>query len=522
MNSHVNPPALEGVQVTEFIRETSVSTTWRGHQDSLDRAVFICSLNEDAATERDRFRSIARAIAKIKHPNIIHVFDVLDDASGRPCIVFEAVEGSSLQQIVGNGKHLPAAQSCDIALSLASALSATWDAASLVHRNLKPLNVTLTHEGTIKLIEFASAFLATPEGVAEAARSEELVGTPSYMSPEQITSGTDIDFRSDIYAIGALLYRFITGVAPFNDYQDPDQIMRCQLEMTLPSPRALNPKCPPALEAVIARCMMKRPEDRYASYAELIADLTKVKSGASFGDIALPAAPALSTVSVLPPPAPKPVVAKDASRPGSAANPQAATPRKSVSPALSISLYAVLVIGLLVFGAARWNVSEPATTPVSLGPLQPAVAFVQNLLKPVNSPVAVPEEDVPSTPTATEQADSEPQPSTASTTEPATEVAVSVRPDIAPEEPRPATAALTADDVDRTLNDAALALRTGNSPTGLAPTPNHTGARRISCCSCRRSTTSADAAFSSCTWTRRFSSAGSRPRRAASPRASWR
>jgi tetratricopeptide (TPR) repeat protein len=227
----------------------------------------------------------ARAAARLNHPNIAAVYDVLE-VEGSGHIVMEYVEGETLAARIERAP-LPLEEVQGIALQLADALSEAH-ARGVVHRDLKPANILLTHGGRVKVLDFGLAktlVLLDPGGGTDSTLAIEtlasqvsLIGTPAYMAPEQVLQ-QNVDQRTDVYGFGVVLYEMLARRRPF---QEPD-LMRLALAIlaTPPMPpAAIDPAVPPALSALVMRAMAKKPEDRYGSIADLRADLSRAAAPA--------------------------------------------------------------------------------------------------------------------------------------------------------------------------------------------------------------------------------------------------
>jgi tRNA A-37 threonylcarbamoyl transferase component Bud32 len=225
------------------------------------------------ASFRRRFQREAQAVAAITHPNVARFLDLV---VGDPTfLVMEYVQGPTLAARIREMKRIPVERAVPIAVRLCWALRAAH-AVGVIHRDLKPANVVLTadveHDELPKLIDFGLAKLtptASEGGRANSSltQSGQLVGTPQYMSPEQI-AGKNVDPRSDIYALGCVLYEMLTGRAPFAG-DDDFQILYKQVNEPTEPLRRYAPEVPPALEAVVMRALAKRPEDRFGTMPEL-------------------------------------------------------------------------------------------------------------------------------------------------------------------------------------------------------------------------------------------------------------
>lgn len=238
------------------------------------------SLNEAIV---GRFFNEARATTLIKHPGIVEVFDFGRHASGSAYIVMEFLEGESLTARIRRAAPLPAADVVAIGRQIASALGAAHDK-GIVHRDLKPDNLFLVPDyeaaggARVKVLDFGIAKLAVGGDVKT--RTGALIGTPMYMSPEQCRDTGDVDLRTDVYALGCILFEAACGRTPFLQEGVVGLISAHVLDDP-PRPRSLIPSVPVELEETILRALAKRREDRQASMHQLKAELDGVLGGRS-------------------------------------------------------------------------------------------------------------------------------------------------------------------------------------------------------------------------------------------------
>jgi WD40 repeat protein/tRNA A-37 threonylcarbamoyl transferase component Bud32 len=217
--------------------------------------------------ERARFQTEAEAVARLQHPNIVQIYEV-GEQDGRPFFSLEFCAGGSLEQKLA-GTPLPPKEAARLAETLARAMHAAHEA-GVVHRDLKPANVLLAKDGTPKITDFG---LAKKLGEAGQTATGAVMGTPSYMAPEQAGGRSeDIGPRTDVYALGALLYEMLTGRPPFRAATPLDTILQVIAEEPVPV-RHLQPKVPPDLETICLKCLRKEPGQRYHSAAALARDL---------------------------------------------------------------------------------------------------------------------------------------------------------------------------------------------------------------------------------------------------------
>ncbi|HEY9283124.1 MAG TPA: tetratricopeptide repeat protein, partial [Pyrinomonadaceae bacterium] len=264
-----------------------------------------------------RFLREARSISQLSHPNIATVFDYGETDAGRPFIVMELVEGRELGDLLREG-GLTLGRAVEIVREVASAL-AEAHLRGVVHRDVKPSNVVVNSRGAVKVLDFGLAKLvsegqhaaSTPEAetlMKFRTRSDLLVGTPLYLSPEQ-AKGVEVDPRSDLFALGALLYECVTGQPAFSG-ATVMEIAAQIIHVDPPVPSSVNPDVPAELDRVTLKALAKRPEDRYQSAGEMIEDLRRVGvllAGGDAGHVAaLPNSPAARTVAMAPRPATEP------------------------------------------------------------------------------------------------------------------------------------------------------------------------------------------------------------------------
>lgn len=249
---------------------------YAAHQISLDRPAALKILAESFARNTDfvvGFIKEARAAAKLNHPNIVQAYAVGDD-NGVFYFAMEHINGETMKSILDREKVIPVEKAIDIVRQIAEALEYAWQEEKLVHRDIKPDNIMLTSNGRAKLADLGLAKVGNDPSKTD---GEEVMGTPQYISPEQLT-GEELDNRTDIYCLGATFYQFLTGRFPYEG-ATALEIARQHLEGTLIPPNKVNPAIPEAVSHVVEKMMAKNPDDRYQSAGQLAEDLNLIKRG---------------------------------------------------------------------------------------------------------------------------------------------------------------------------------------------------------------------------------------------------
>lgn len=323
-------------RVVEQVGRGGMATVYKAHQASLARYVALKVLPAYLAEDEgfaERFRSEAVTIAKLRHPNILQVFDHGDE-NGVRYIVSEFVDGGTLADQIG--APLPVDYVVQMLRPVASALDYAH-ARDVVHRDVKPSNVLLARDGTAVLSDFGLAKMMT--GAApRLTRTGAVVGTPEYMSPEQ-AMGEDAGAASDRYALAVIAYEMLTGSVPFSA-DTPLATLLAHVHKPLPLPRERNAQVSPAVEAALLKGLAREPAERYASSRELI-DALAAAGGQPSAAAAIPA-------GVMPPPEPF----APATTPVSVTTPAAPVAAPSRGPDRRLVAVAAVILVLLLAGLA--------------------------------------------------------------------------------------------------------------------------------------------------------------------------
>jgi serine/threonine-protein kinase len=321
----------------------------------LDRDVAVKVLLPQFASDPinvERFRREAQAAAGLNHPHIVAVYD-WGEEDGTSFIVMEYVAGQTLREILQSYGPLNPMDAARIAAEIADALSFAHSH-GVVHRDVKPGNVLVTPQGQVKVTDFGIARADTSEPLT---KSGAVLGTATYFSPEQ-AQGLPLDGRSDVYALGVVLYEMVTGVAPFAASSPVSVAYKHVREAPAP-PSSLVPDMPAAMDRIVLTAMAKSVDERYASAQDLRADLLRFERGRPLMGAAVVPPPAPTAVHV-----PAPIVAPVVAAP--APTPAPARSRSRWGPAIAIGIALALLVGLIVFLIAASDFGDSGTATPTL------------------------------------------------------------------------------------------------------------------------------------------------------------
>ncbi len=370
----MTPESLGRYRIADRIGQGAMGVVYRARDPIIDRVVALKTidphLSGDALREfNERFFHEAKSAGRLSHPNIVTIYDA-GEADGVAYIAMEHLEGPSLRQMLDDHPPLAVSRSLEIAAQVARGLAYAHEH-GVVHADVKPANVILVNGRRPKITDFGIARVA-------GAHPGELVGSPKYMSPEQVR-GEPLDGRTDVFSLGAVLYELLTGKQPFTG-DDVQAIVTAVLEHEPPPPSTLNPRITADVDRVVARMLAKRPEDRYTSarramrhLAELAETLGADEKGRAVPDVAAP-------------------------RPAREAGGEETTVVLGIAPAAARSrrgAYATAAVAVLAVavGIALWPRAEP---PASM----PVVATAP---PPVPTPAVVPAPEPEPAPAAPEK-----------------------------------------------------------------------------------------------------------------------
>lgn len=273
---------IPGYRIIKTLGKGAMGIVYQAHQESLDRVVAIKvmpkKMNESAEFV-ERFYKEGRAAAKLSHNNIVQAYDVAQAPEGYHYFVMEYIEGKTLYDIMhpdGDGRAFSEREALDIMIQITDACAHAHER-GLIHRDIKPKNIILTPHNVAKLTDLGLA-RAIDDKVAAASEAGKAYGTPYYISPEQIRGDLDIDFRADIYSLGATMYHLVTGRTPFEG-ESPTAVMTKHLKEPLTPPDHINTALSTGISEIVEVAMAKRKEERYANTRDMLEDLIAVRNG---------------------------------------------------------------------------------------------------------------------------------------------------------------------------------------------------------------------------------------------------
>jgi tRNA A-37 threonylcarbamoyl transferase component Bud32 len=358
-------PAPRGVlgryRITGEIAHGAMGVIYKARDPLIDRVVAIKTIAlglsdaEAGAFERRFFRE-AKSAGRLNHPNVVTIYDV-GKSGDVAYIAMEFLQGRSLREILDSGVVLPPEQVADIGAQIADGL-AFAHRQQVVHRDVKPANIMVLDTGGVKITDFGIALLPT----ATRTLTASVFGSPRYTSPEQVM-GRDVDGRSDIFSLGAVIYEMLTGLPPFSA-DDLNGILRQVLTEPTPPPSVHNPTLPPAFDHIVGKALAKDPNDRYQDAAAMAADLRNYAS-LEFATPGIAPLPPLEhpTVADKAPDIPEWMPDPGDARPAPAAAPDAAARRTKLR--LGIGIGGGVLLLAVAFALGLRSTPDAPTRPVT-------------------------------------------------------------------------------------------------------------------------------------------------------------
>lgn len=272
-------------QVRKLLGEGGMGAVYLAYDPLIEREVALKVLSEDvgnSATALQRFLAEARAIGRLNSPHVVSIYDI-DQWNGRYFIVMELINGGSIAGYANERGRLPWEEACDLVAQAARGLAAAHSA-GMIHRDIKPENLMMTKDGQVKVVDFGLSKLldGSQDTRTAVTKAGQILGTPQYMSPEQFEA-EQTDARTDIYSLGATLYRLLTGRFPYYECKSILQMMTAHLSKPPPVPSALIPSLPASCDAIVVKAMAKQPAERFQTALELADALQGIIDGKAKG-----------------------------------------------------------------------------------------------------------------------------------------------------------------------------------------------------------------------------------------------
>lgn len=370
-----------------------MAEVFKAYQPGLDRYVAIKLMHSFLTKDKEfgaRFQREARVVASLRHPNIVqvHDFDIEGDTS---YMVMEFIDGETLKDRLlrteERGEHMPLNEAVRIILAVGSALTYAHRM-GMVHRDVKPANVMIDRDGQVILTDFGIAkILHGASGGSQLTASGAMIGTPSYMSPEQ-GLGQPGDERSDIYSLGVMLYQLTTGHLPY-EADTPMAVVIKHIQGPLPLPRSINPGLPEAVERVILRALAKNPDDRYQHVDEMITDLGRAMglplAESTLDPMQTRVSPAVTVAR------PTPAPPQDRSSAGTVPAAPVAAPKRKAGLTALVTVLVIVVVAIALGGV--WLLYNASNRPAAISPtstLRPTFTVPPTTPAPTLAPTNTP------------------------------------------------------------------------------------------------------------------------------------
>lgn len=293
-------------RVTQLLAQGGMAEVYLAEDIELKRTAVLKVMLPALAnnpTFLERFRREAQATARLEHPNIVRIYGTGVTTDKRPFLAMQYIPGGSLQQhlqeLAHKGQTMPIGQLLHLVRQIAVALQTAHDH-GITHRDLKPSNILLGQDGTPFLADLG---LAAIQSASRLTRTDQIMGTPHYMPPEQITGGT-VNGRSDLYALGIILYELLTGSVPFQG-NTPIMILHQHVNDPPPSLLLRRPGLPQPLYNLVNRCLQKQPEQRYQTAQQVVAILDQLLAATGSSSTPIPPSPSFTSSTVIASPQPR-------------------------------------------------------------------------------------------------------------------------------------------------------------------------------------------------------------------------
>lgn len=276
-------------EILKEVGKGSMGMVFQAHDPHIDRLVAIKVLRQDRMSSEgfiERFLKEAKAIGRLSHPNIVAVYDVGEDQE-TIYIAMEFIEGDSLDTFQKPEKKLAIPEILDVGVQVAEALHYANER-GVTHRDIKPSNIILQPGGRVKITDFGIAHIEDPSGMIKT-QAGEILGTPAYMSPEQVL-GRSVDGRSDIFSLGVILWEMCVGKRPFRG-DTMAAVFRAVTDDHPESPDKINSDIPAELAGIILKCLEKDPSKRYQSGHQLAEALKNISGGKPKTEPSIPGIP---------------------------------------------------------------------------------------------------------------------------------------------------------------------------------------------------------------------------------------
>ncbi len=276
----LSKPLPARYRIIEEVGQGGMAVVYRAHDEKLRREVAVKVLHAHLLAEPEskaRLEREARAVAKLNHDGILQIFDYSSEEAASSYIVTEFIDGQTLKQFLANRKLPVPELAALIVMELGAALTHAHSL-GIIHRDLKPENVMVRKDGVLKLMDFGVAQVVDLERMTV---TGQILGSPAYMAPE-VLDGRTLDFRSDVFSVGVMLYQMATGALPFPG-KNPHEVLRKVSEGKFADPRTVNRLVSDQLARVIAKAMARKPEDRYPTIQTMVDELRAYAADAGLG-----------------------------------------------------------------------------------------------------------------------------------------------------------------------------------------------------------------------------------------------